>query len=48
MPLLKGSRPEIISQNISELRKAGFPERQAVAIALKKANKGRKKKKKKG
>lgn len=39
MPLKSGSSKEIISENISELRKAGHPEEQAVAIAMKKAGK---------
>ncbi len=47
MPLIKGHSQEIISQNISELRAAGHKENQAVAIALKHANKYRPKKVKK-
>lgn len=40
MPLIKGSSDEIISLNIKELRNTGkFSESQAVAIALKTANK---------
>lgn len=39
MPLLKGSARDIISLNIAELRRAGKPENQAVAIAMKHANK---------
>lgn len=45
MPLLKGSSNSVVSQNISELRKSGRPEKQAVAIALSEAgrsNKGKK------
>lgn len=42
MPLLKGSSQSVISQNIRELRHAGKPERQAVAIALKSARRGTK------
>lgn len=45
MPLLKGKSKEIISQNISELRKSGRPEKQAVAIAYSQAGEGKKKKK---
>lgn len=37
MPLLKGSSQETISANIAELRRAGHPENQAVAIAEKMA-----------
>ena len=43
MPLKTGDSPEIISANIAELIKAGFTKDQAVAIAYKKAGKGRKK-----
>ena len=45
MPLLKGSNKEVISQNIAELRKSGYKEDQAVAIAFSKAGKSRDKKK---
>lgn len=37
MPLLNGSSHEIISENIRELRNAGHPEDQAIAIALHKS-----------
>lgn len=37
MPLRKGSSQATISANIRELRKAGYPEKQAVAIAMDKA-----------
>ena len=39
MPLLKGNSRDIISLNIAELRRAGHPENQSVAIAMKYANK---------
>ena len=44
MPLLKGSGQSVIDANIRELRNAGKPERQAIAIALKHAGKGKKRK----
>lgn len=37
MPLLHGSSHDIISENVRELRNAGHPEDQAIAIALHKA-----------
>lgn len=41
MPLLKGSSPDIISQNIKELRSTGkYSEKQCTAIAMKTARKG--------
>lgn len=36
MPLLSGASDEIMRENVSELRRSGYPEDQAVAIALKK------------
>lgn len=39
MPLLKGKSDSIVSSNISELRKSGRPEAQAVAIAMREAGK---------
>ncbi len=41
MPLKRGTSREVISANISELVRAGYPRKQAVAIALKQARKGR-------
>jgi hypothetical protein len=41
MPLEKGSSEEVISRNIAELRKAGHPEEQAVAIAMREAGKAK-------
>lgn len=41
MPLLKGSGQHIIGANVSELRRSGYPERQAVAIAYSEARKHR-------
>lgn len=44
MPLKSGSSKEVIQHNIREMVAAGHPVKQAVAAALRKAGKGRKKK----
>ena len=43
MPLKKGSSKRVISQNIRTEMHAGKPQAQAVAIAMRKAGKSRKK-----
>jgi hypothetical protein len=45
MPLKKGKSKKVISQNIRTEMHAGRPQAQAIAIAMSKAGKSRKKKK---
>ena len=42
MPLKSGTSQKAISQNIQELRKEGYDERQAIAIAMQKAKEQKK------
>lgn len=44
MPLKKGRSKATVSSNIRELRHSGYPQRQAVAIAMRKAGKSRRRK----
>lgn len=47
MPLLSGSSPAVLGENIRRELRAGRPRAQAIAIAMRHAGKTRKKKRKK-
>jgi hypothetical protein len=44
MPLRAGKSNKVISKNIEEMMKAGHPQKQAIAAAMNKAGKSRKRK----
>lgn len=46
MPLSKGSSKKIISKNIAEMERAGYPPKQAIAASLNQARKSKAKHKK--
>jgi uncharacterized protein YoaH (UPF0181 family) len=45
MPLKRGSSDQTISENIRRLMEEGYPQKQAIAIAMRNAEKRRKKRK---
>lgn len=47
MPLKKGKSRKIISENIGELQRSGYPTKQSIAIAYNEARKIKKKRNKK-
>jgi len=44
MPLKKGKSQKAVSYNVEELKKSGYPQKQAVAIAIATARNQRKRK----
>ena len=47
MPLKKGKSKKVISENISEMMRSGHKQNVAIAAAMKKSSKSRKKKRRK-
>jgi hypothetical protein len=47
MPLKTGKSKKVISENISELQRSGYPKNQSIAIAYSEAKKNKKPRKKK-
>jgi len=43
MPLKKGKSKAVVSSNIKEMIKSGYPQKQAIAASLNKAGKSKKK-----
>ena len=41
MPMKPGTSKKVLSANISKLMREGYPKKQAIAIAMQKAGKGR-------
>lgn len=46
MPLKKGRSNAVVSSNIKEMKKSGYPMKQSIAASLNKAGKSKRKKRK--